>query len=209
MTLVNGYADLQTLKARLDIEPSDSADDALLESVIEAVSRWIDDYCRRRFYAATETRTYTAEFEDLLVTDDLLTLTTLQTDPTGDRSYSETWAATDYDLEPVNAALDGFPYQTITLTPTSTRYFPVGVKKGVKIAGSFGFSTAAPEAVIQACLIQSARVARRKDAIYGSSGNSAMGQINIQIGKQDGSSLDPDVRLMLAPYRRPFTVYGV
>lgn len=207
--LEHGYTDVQTLKARLDIDPDDTTDDSLLETVIGAVSRWIDDYCCRRFYTATETRYYTAEFTDLLAIDDLTTLTTLQTDPTGDRSYSETWAATDYDLEPDNAALYSRPYEVISVTPTSTMTFPVDVKKGVKITGVFGFAATPPDGVAQACLIQAARIVRRKDAIYGSSGNSAMGQINIQIGKQDGSTIDPDVRLMVAAYRRSFTVYGV
>jgi hypothetical protein len=64
MAITNGYVTLPELKARLySANPNmqqDPLDDAGLERVIEAVSRWIDADRGRRFYAATETRYYTA-----------------------------------------------------------------------------------------------------------------------------------------------------
>jgi len=70
MSITNGYCTLQELKVRLDI--TDSDDDAILESNIGAVSRQIDGWCGRVFYARDEqTRYYTAERNDYLVVDDI------------------------------------------------------------------------------------------------------------------------------------------
>ena len=58
MTIVNGYATLAGVKDYLKID--DSIDDALLEQIIEAASRSIDQIANRSFYldAAATSRTY-------------------------------------------------------------------------------------------------------------------------------------------------------
>lgn len=202
------YTDVPTLKDRLDLDGA--ADDDVLELVIEAASRRIDHYCDRRFYAVTENRYYTAEFADLLFIDDVLSVTTLATDLIADRSYSETWAATDYDLDPPNAAADGLPFTVIRTAPLSNRRFPVGMRRGIKLTGSFGFAVQPPAAVAQACLLQAARWFKRKDAIFGAAGPKALGQVTINVGGgQTAATLDPDVKLMLDPYRKRFGILGV
>ncbi len=198
MTISNGYTTLANLKARLKISTTDTADDAVLEAVIEAASRAIDAHCGRHFYTTTtdETRYYTAEFADLLfLPDDVVSVTTLATDADGDRTYETTWAATDYDLEPDNAALGGEPYTRIAVTPAGRYAFPVGVRRGVKIAGKFGYASA-PKAVAEACLIQAARLFARKDAPFGAMGSPEFGQFT-NIPK-----LDPDVAMLLRPFLR-------
>lgn len=198
MTLTNGYATLDELRDRLGFPTSDVADDHILGSIITAVSRWIDAYTGRRFYTtvADETRYQTAEFADLLILDlDVVSLTTLSTDGDGDRTYETTWAATDFDLEPYNATLDGEPYRCIAVTPAGRYGFPRGIQRGVKIVGKFGWTTA-PGPVNEACLLQSERIYKRKDAPFGVLGSAEMGQMLV-IPK-----LDPDVELMLRPYRR-------
>jgi hypothetical protein len=172
---------------------SDQADDAQLESVIEAISRWLDDYTGRRFYAASETRYYTAEWTDLLMIDDLLSVTSLLTDDDGDRVYETTWQTTDYDLEPFNATLDGRPYTEITIAPNGNYSFPT-TAKGVKLTGSFGYATTAPKPVKEACLLGAERLARRKDAIFGVTGSGDMGHVRAILSK------DPDVMGLLWNY---------
>jgi len=147
LAISNGYSTLAEAKARLGI--TDTVDDAVLEAVVEAVSRWIDNFCNRRFYrnSSDETRYYTARYSDLLeLDDDLSSLTTLKTDDDGDRTYDETWASTDYDLLPANASLDSKPYTRIEITPQGSKSFPVNMPKGVEIVGKFGYGATAPDA---------------------------------------------------------------
>ena len=64
------------------------------------------------------------------------------------------------------------------------------------MVGKFGYGATAPKAVSEACIIQSTRLFRRKDAPFGVTGASDMGQASVI------ARLDPDVRFLLAPYRR-------
>lgn len=195
MTISNGYCTLAELKGRLGISLADTGDDGALESVVNAVSRWIDRHCGRRFYstAVDETRYYTAIDSDWLpLPDDLLSVTSLSTDSDGDRTYETTWASTDYDLEPANASLDGLPYEAIRVAPLGRYTFPTG-QKGVKIVGRFGFSTATPPAITEACILACMKLWARRDAPLGIAGNGEVGQIVIP-------GRDRDVYGLLAPY---------
>ena len=181
------------------IDTSDTVDDATIESVITAISRLIDHETGRRFWVNTndEDRYYTAGDEDCLRTDDIVSLTTLATDIGGARSYSA-WAATDFDLMPYNASLDGKPYTKIELTPYSQMLFPLS-KKGVKLTGKFGYSVSVNPLAHEACILQALRLFKRKDAPFGVTGSAEMGQQMVQIPE-----LDPDVKKMLAPLRRNY-----
>jgi hypothetical protein len=148
------YCNLDTLKRRISVPDAD--DDAELERIITAVSRAIDGYCGRRFYAATQTRTYTATRGDRILVDDLLSVTTLKTDEDGDGTYEVTWQASDYRLKPSNAVADGEPYWQIVVSPNGSHSFPCRVDEGVQVAGSWGYSSATPPVVEDACLAQSA-----------------------------------------------------
>ena len=120
---------------------TDVQDDAKLESMVEAISRAIDAELETRFYttASDETRYYVAEFADVLFCpDDIVAVTALYTDDDGDGTYENTWAATDYDLEPYNASADGRPYRQVRTTPEGDHAFPVGARKGVKVVGRPG-----------------------------------------------------------------------
>ena len=146
MTITNGYTDLATYKAWIAVRGlagtvgTDASDDTVIETLIEAASRYIDRETGKRFYlnATDETRYYTAENPYEITIDPLGTLTTLSVDYNAVRSYTALVAA-DYDLMPANAALDGNPYTYIMInTVTSGAYFPTGTN-GVKILGKFGY----------------------------------------------------------------------
>ena len=191
----NGYCTLAELCTFARV--SGTADDDMLVAAINAVSRWIDEYTGRRFWkdGADTTRYYTAEFADLLFIDDLsAALTALYTDEDGDRTYERTWAATDYDLQPDNAAADGKPYTQIATTPDGNYSFPSGAK-GVKITGKFGWPSV-PTMIKQATLTQAERVFKRRDAPFGVVGSAEMGQIAVV------PKLDPDVQAMIVPFIR-------
>jgi hypothetical protein len=170
-------------------------EDTTLEQAIEACSRWIDEITQRRFYAATETRYYTPSVYDWLAVDDLLSITTLKTDTSGDRTYDTTWATTDYDLLPLNASLEALPYTMLEITPQGSNSFSA-LRKSVEIAGSFGYSATTPPQIREACLLLSARLFKRKDAVFGIAGTPDLGELrNIR-------PEDADAMAMLRPFRR-------
>lgn len=141
MATTNCYCTLTELKARLGI--SDTTDDASLKLAMESVSRWIDQYCRRFFFVETRTRYFTPDCPDQLDVPDVLSVSAsgLITDSDGDRTYEDTWAATDYDLLPLNALLESppRPYTRLAVTPNGSYTFPL-VTKGVSILGKWSFA---------------------------------------------------------------------
>lgn len=196
MAIVNGYITLAEFEERQGT--GDSTRDAINEDNIEAASRFIDNYCGRRFYAATETRYYSPQYFDLLFVDDLLTVTTLKTDEDGDRTYEITWAATDYDLEPINAAASSGqpkPYTMIRIAPNGNYVFPY-VRKGVQIVGSWGYASTAPHDIREACHLLAARLWKRKDVILGVTANTTLGPLTNKVPE------DRDIMNLLNPYRR-------
>lgn len=192
MSITNGYCTLAELRGWTGIsETSHTADDTRLEMAVEAASRYIDKLTGRRFYVTTtdETRYYTASDEDRLSgrdgLDDIVSITTLKTDDDEDRTYSTTWAATDYDLLPYNASLDGGAYTRIETTPDGDYDFPT-CAKGVQIVGKFGRSTA-PTVVKQATLILASYLFKQKDTPLGVQGSSETGTVYV----------DPRVALLI------------
>jgi len=188
---MKSYATMTELKARLNI--TDSTDDVMLDNALSATSRWIDQYCGRRFDYTTETRYYTAEDGDLLRVDDLVSVTTLTTDENEDRTYETTWTANDYDKLPLNAALENRPYTTLEVSPIGDYAFPTGAK-GVCIIGVFGWP-AIPGPVKEATLLLAAGLFKRKDAIFGVLGTVDTGMVRI-------AGLDAQVQQLLMPYRK-------
>lgn len=200
--MANEYGTIALLKARLGI--TDALDDAILTAVLEGVSREVDNFCGRRFYGASQTRYYTPDNSLTLFVDDLTSIAAngLKTDADGDRVYERTWATTDFDLWPYNAPLESQvrPYTEIRVTPKGINSFPVGMPKSVELNATFGYvagaSTTAPPVVLEATLLQSERLFKRKDAIFGVIGSAELGQLLV-IPK-----LDSDVMLLLSPLKR-------
>ncbi len=184
MAITNGYLTLSEIRGWVGLPDTHTADDVRLEEAINAASRYIDDLCGRRFYANTadETRYYTATREDRLTgrdgLDDIYAITTLKTDEDGDRTYETTWAVTDYDLLPLNAALDGEPYTRIETSPDGDYSFPTHAK-GVQIVGKFGWNSC-PAVVKRACYILAAYLWKQKDTPLGVQGTTELGNIYVE-----------------------------
>lgn len=196
MAITNGYLTLAEIKApeRLNIPSTDK--DTTLEGVIEAVSRAIDLHCARFFWKDTVDGTYYFNARDrgVLLIGDFITVTTLSTDDSANRSYQAWTVDTDYDLWPYNASSDGIPYQMLEVAPTSGKRFPVGVRKGVKIVGKRGWP-ATPKPVKEACAVWSMRTYKRYSTPMGVSAMTALGEMSVKVPPPD-----PDVALMLSPY---------
>ena len=191
------YALLSEFKQAVGI--TDNTDDGALQSVLDATDTLIDLYCDRKtgFGTATETRYYTAEDYEYVLTDDLVSVTTLQTDDDANGTYETTWTSgTDYVLAPRNVALDGFPYTEIDTSVTWPRNFPKDVYLGVKVVGVFGFP-AVPAAVKQAEIIQAGAVWNSRTAPFGVIGSADLGGI-LRMSR----ALHPEAALILEPYRK-------
>lgn len=218
----NAYATLSDVKQRLRI--ADTVDDGLLSELIEGASRTIDSRCGRKFWAdpAPVTRFYRASTDAAymallsnpflerkswsrfpLPVGDLLSVTALETNDSGDRTSFVTWDPTlDYYLEPVNAAVDMIPYSRIRPDPLSGRYWFPPWPQGVKVTGIWGYAfdwdgdgvPEAPEPIREATVLLTIRLYKRKDAPFGVVEAGAMEKMAIRLKE------DQDIESLIAPY---------
>lgn len=96
---MNAYADLTTLKSRLDI--TGTGDDTDLLALLVAASRQIDKFTTRFFYVKSGTWYFDGSPTPIFF-DDILSITTLKLDRDGDATYESTMATSDYVLYPLN-----------------------------------------------------------------------------------------------------------
>lgn len=205
MAIVNGYATLPEAKSWIGLK--DTLSDPVIEDIVTSVSRWIDDYCCRQFWATTAgtVRYFDSRDGQCVYLDgfDLTTISTLKTDDNDDGVFETTWSASDYQLLPLNiAAPEAMPYREIRTT--GTRWFPYTVPGYswvprhiglIEVTGTWGWP-AIPAAVKQACRMQVSRIFQRAKSPEGVSGWGEFGVVRV-------GRLDPDVQTLLAPYRIP------
>lgn len=198
MSIVNAYATLNQLKAHIRMGTADTADDTLLEMAIESASRLIDDDCDRVFFAGgtAVTRYFAGDDALTLDIDDNISITSVELDEDGDGAYDTTLATTDYQTEPLNNLNAGQTWPTTRLRATGSYQWPVDAGRStVKIIGQWGFGTAVPTIITQACCLQAARIYKRADAPFGVAGFGDMGAVRV-------TRTDPDVYALISKYRR-------
>jgi hypothetical protein len=139
---VNSYCSLTELKSVLGI--TSTTDDVTMRKILEAASRSIETYCNRRFYCTTETKYF--DGATTLWVPDLLSITTIKTDDDGDGTYENTLDGTagtgDYILYGggIEDSLNLYPRTRIEINPNGDYgSFASGVKRGVEIAGVWGY----------------------------------------------------------------------
>lgn len=148
MAITNGYCTLAEFKAyAIPKAGADAGDDAVLEDLIEAASRFIDGQTGRTFYARTETREFDIpEGRELRLDDDLISVTTL-TNGDGDTISSD-----DYVLLPANLAVK----RAIKLKAGSAEIWELdsdgNAEQVISVAGSWGRYSSAPDDIKQATL---------------------------------------------------------
>jgi len=193
MAITNGYCTLAEVKAALRL--SDATDDTLLEKSIEGASRRIDGYCGRFFYQENATVELFTRFAYYLPIPELAsTAITLTSDNKGDRSFSTTWSATDYLLQPTDTSLTGLPYNKIVAI--KDKLFPLLFdphRPAARLVGTFGWP-AVPHDIREACVLLAMRGFARYNAALGVVGFADMA---IQV-----RAVDPDVRDLLMPFRK-------
>ena len=178
MTITNGYATLAEYKSYIAMRGlagsvgTDTADDAVIEDLIEAVSRYADRMTGRRFYADANDTAYYYTTDDALelCLPDFKSITTVAVDYSNVRSYTAL-TASDWEALPINYSAEGLPIRGIAIIPTSAAYFPTW-RNAVKVTGKRGFP-AVPDNIKEAVLETAV-------AIYGQrSGQSNSGRISI------------------------------
>lgn len=199
MAVTNGYCTLAQLREHFD-DDATILPTALAERAINAVSRGIDKYCARRFWAdpTVQTRIYRPEFEDVVWVDDISTRTGLivKTDTSGDGTYATTWASTDYELQPLNADADGQAYAWWRLHAVDRYLFPLtGKVPPLQVTAKFGWSLI-PDGVEEACILRAAQIFKRRESVSGVAGFDGFGAVRIS------RRLDPDVCDLLDPYQK-------
>ena len=133
---MNEYFALSQLKARTDQSSSTTWDTELAE-MAEQASREVDRLCNRRFYVRTEARIFDSRAaEELLLHGDLLTVSALGVDTSGDGDFDdESWVeGTDYRLLPHN----GWPKSALELAADGNFGWPFG-RRAIQITGEWGY----------------------------------------------------------------------
>jgi hypothetical protein len=191
------YATLAEFKSSIGI--TDTTDDTPLQSCLDAADQLINNYVDTKVgfgQTASQTRYYTADRFDFVLTDPIVSVSQLATDINGDGTYSQVWTSNDYILAPRNAALDSRPYTEIDTSPFSNAdyNFPVGYLE-VKVTGVFGWPSV-PAAVKQAALIQAGAIWSSRTAPFGVIGSQDLGGV-----LRMSAALHPEARVLLEPYR--------
>ena len=203
MSITNGYATRNQIKAALRIGTADTLDDELIDNCAGAASRRIDGYCNRQFWSvgSATTRVYTADNEFYCHIDDIAgTAITLRTSGATDGVFDVTWETTDYQLEPLNGRLDGLQWSYDKIRAVGDYLFPTvngnfGEQALVQLTAVFGWPSV-PEPVTQATIIQASRIFKRYDSPLGVAGFGDLGAIRVS------RFLDPDMAQLVEPYRR-------
>lgn len=208
MTWAPDYCTVAEAKSYLRI--GDAADDVLLGVWVTTASRAVDAYCGRQFggAAGAETRTYQADYDPHLACwvaqiDDLY-----DDDITVIDSHAQ--VVTDFELGPINALQKGSVFTRIMLTGLSPAAAgqgaipwwwtvqPAKLTTPVTVdSDSWGWP-AVPAAVKAATLLQTARLAVRRDSPFGVAGSPSEGAEATLLT----ATLDPDLRTSLTALKR-------
>lgn len=196
MALGDSYASLPELKDRLGL--TDTVDDDRAKDALASASREIESACGRQFNQTTSAtaRVFYPHDGCWATVDDFYTITGLvvATDEGDDGTYETTWAAADYQLEPLNGVFNGeqgWPYSEIRAV---SHWFPTrGRRAPLQVTAQWGWVDV-PAPVRQACLILASETLKLKDAPFGIAGFGDLGAVRVRS--------NPKVAELLAPYMR-------
>ncbi len=184
------YATEEELASYLRID--DTVDDVELALAISGASRGIDFDTNRQFGSVSaEERTYPVRYDYdrgvwVADTDDHFSAPTVTVDGT---------AVATFVSEPRNAPQNGRPWTRIVFT-TDSEVTPDSCSE-VAATAPWGWTPTWPDPIKQACLLQASRLFWRRNAPAGVAGSPEAGSEVRLLAR-----IDPDVAVMLRPYRR-------
>lgn len=186
------YTTLDEMKDRLGTVTTGL--DLVLTSAIEGAEAAIEDYCGDRVFTvptgAALARVYVPHGNHVY-TDDIGSLTGFVVADTG-----QTYGATAYQLEPLNALVKGRPYDAIRLLGTS--YLSTSYNQAtVTVTAMWGWP-AVPSPVKEATRILATDLYRMKDSQFGVAGFGEMGVMMVRENRT--------VANLLKNYRRAFAM---
>jgi hypothetical protein len=205
------YVSVDEFKAWARLDVGDTVDDVEVAAVLLAAERSVDAHCGRQFarlVTGTQTatqRTFTPRTNTLLDVHDFWTDSGLVVESrVSVDSAWVTWAAADYQAEPLNGVRDGVAgWPSFRLRAVRARWFPMW-KGGatVRVTAKWGWA-AVPDEVQLATLMQASRWLKRRESPAGLlefMGDGAAVRV---------SPLDGDVLRLLQPYVVAERVIGV
>jgi hypothetical protein len=196
MALGDPYVTAAKLADYLKVTVADQ--ETQLAAAAIAASRWLEGYCGRQFNldASATPRVFdVGQVTGLVLTDDIGDETiTVVTDSALDGTFATTWVGGDFQAMPQGAIAQGRP--VTFLAACGDLRFPWSDRRAglVKVTAKWGWP-AVPEDVTVAALIQASRLYKRRDSAEGVLGFGDFGPVRV------GARVDPDVEMLLAPYR--------
>lgn len=212
MAITNGYCTRAEIFARLNISGAGTADQqAQIDNAVNTASRNLDSFCQRRFWldSSVVARTFEPQelgclsfaakpFTDIGASSGVI----VKTDNDGDGVFETTWAASDWELLPYNAAVEGPEAKPWTaIRAIGTQSFPVFItmaltrRDRVQVTAKWGWP-AVPETIAEASRILATRIVKRKDAPEGVAGFSETGSVVRFTGE------DRDVAMLVKDYAK-------
>lgn len=176
------YATVDALKSFMRIPGGSTADDAELLRALETASRQIDHLCSRTFEVNTGTPSvrYFTPWHDSyggrwrVPVDDFMTLDDLEVLSWTDAD--ENWTTPvvgPFTALPLNAAAKGMPWNELVLPSGTSLPHPdwhgwasEDSQDYLAVTAQWGWTTL-PAQVEEACLLQAARLQKRRDAVFG------------------------------------------
>lgn len=207
--MANDYTTLADVKASFVDSTSYSGstdNDAVFSAWITTASRLIDMEVGRwpGFFSPStddETRYYDGSGTSCQKIDEAVSITSVGVSDAGGLQSSDydTWASSDYYVEPYNYSALGIPIQRIRAdTQNGNETTFADYRKSVKVVGMFGWSSVCPAVIADAARIQAVRwFMRSKQSFMDTGAGVTMASINIK-GQVE---LDPDVKALLYPFK--------
>lgn len=172
---------------------SSSADNNLIDDLIDRAQTGIESYTGWDFEAATLTRYFDSDAvidSRLWTGGDLVSITTL----TNADDDATVISSSDYRLLPRNA---GPPYFGVKMLVDTTTTWDFDIDGEVSILGTWGYSTSPPDDIVHACIRLAGYYYRQKDAqVFDVTAVPDAGIITIPKG------IPADVKLILDKYPR-------
>ena len=204
------YVSVAEVKANLPesgFAATDSTYDAVIGSIVTAVSRLIDREVGRfdNYFVApvtAATRYYNGTGTDRIWIDDAVSISELAVSEVGGLNSTDYtgYPSTDFITWPYNEA----PIRQIMIDRLNgaQSFFP-RYRKNIKVTAVFGYSSTVPDIIKQAALIQATRLFMRTKQAYADMGASAeTGGMTVNVGgRVPDPQLDNDVRIMLWPFK--------